>query len=113
MTNVQLARDIFPIAFHNRTVTPGVDRYSQMRASCRVHDRAFFLPLRVPNEGELQARWCAGEFGKSSVSSTGDKIGTVQFGICNREAGPAFYDAAICLCASEPLRGTIELEQLA
>src|SRR3984893_3817064 len=81
-----------------------------MRASCRVHERALFLPLRTPNELELQARWFAGEFGKDFVSTSGDKIDIVQFGTWNREAGPDFCDAAVCVNGSEPLRGCIELD---
>src|SRR5260370_1063550 len=110
MTNLQLARDIFLIVFHNRTVTPSTDRYAQMRATCRVHERALFLPLRTPNELELQARWLAGEFGKNFVSETGDKIDIVQFGTWNREAGPDFCDAAVRVNGSEPLRGCIEID---
>jgi hypothetical protein len=81
-----------------------------MRASCRVHERALFLPLRTPNELELQARWFAGEFGKNFVSETGDKIDIVQFGTWNRESGPDFSDAAISVNGSEPLRGCIEID---
>jgi len=110
MTNLQLARDIFLIAFHNRSVTPSTERYAQMRASCRVQERALFLPLRTPNELELQARWFAGEFGENFRSTSGDKIDIVQFGTWNREAGPDFCDAAIRVNGGEPLRGCIELD---
>ena len=110
MTNLQLARDILLIAFHNRTVTSSADRYGDILASCRVHDRALFLPLRTPNELELQARWFAGEFGKNFVSATGEKIDIVQFGTWNREAGPDFCDAAVRVNGSEPLRGCIEID---
>src|SRR6266446_4237338 len=110
MTNLQLARDILLIAFHNRTVTSSADRYGDILASCRVHDRALFLPLRTPNELELQARWFAGEFGKNFVSATGDKIDIAQFGTWNREAGPDFCDAAVRVNGSEPLRGCIEID---
>jgi hypothetical protein len=110
MTNLQLARDIFLIAFHNRGVTPSTDRYAQMRASCRVHERALFLPLRTPNELELQGRWFAGEFGKDFVSTSGDKIDIVQFGTWNRESGPDFCETAVRVNGSEPLRGCIEID---
>jgi len=83
-----------------------------MLARCRVRERALFLPLRIPNELELQARWFAGEFGKNFISATGDKIDIVQFGTWNREAGPDFSDAAICINGSEPLRGSIEIDLL-
>ncbi|MEY2601574.1 MAG: hypothetical protein QOJ36_893 [Verrucomicrobiota bacterium] len=91
-------------------MTPSTERYAQMRASCRVHERALFLPLRTPNELELQARWFAGEFGKDFVSTSGDKIDIVQFGTWNREAGPDFCDAAVRVNSGEPLRGSIEID---
>jgi hypothetical protein len=81
-----------------------------MRASCRVHERALFLPLRIPNELEVQARWFAGEFGKHFVSTSGDEIDIVQFGTWNRESGPDFCDAAVRVNGSGPLRGCIEID---
>src|SRR2546423_4875453 len=85
-------------------------RYAEMLRSTRVRERALFLPLRTPNELELQARWFAGEFGKNFVSPTGDKIDIVQFGTWNREAGPDFCDAAVRVNGGEPLRGCIEID---
>jgi hypothetical protein len=87
----------------------GLD-YSEMLSAARVHERALFLPLRIPNELELQARWFAGEFGKSFVSTNGDKIEIIQFGTWNREAGPDFKNAAICVNGGRPRRGCIELD---
>jgi hypothetical protein len=87
-------------------------RYAEMRAAGRVRERALFLPLRIPNEFELQARWFAGEFGKQFVSTAGDKIDIVQFGTWNREAGPDFRDAAIRINDGEPIRGCIEIDVL-
>src|SRR2546429_3927012 len=81
-----------------------------MLANCRIRERALFLPLRTPNELELQARWFAGDFGKDFISSTGDKIDIVQFGTWNREAGPDFCDAVVQLNGGEPLRGCIEID---
>ena len=86
------------------------DRYAEIRAAGRVRERALFLPLRIPNELELQARWFAGEFGKQFVSTAGDKIDIVQFGTWNREAGPDFRDAAIRVNGGEPIRGCIEID---
>lgn len=88
----------------------GAPRYEDLLASTRVRERALFLPLRTPNELELQARWFAGDFGKTFVSGTGDKIDIVQFGTWNREAGPDFRDAAVRVNGSEPLRGCIEID---
>src|SRR5207244_4883889 len=84
--------------------------YGEMLAHSRVQERALFLPLRIPNELELQARWFAGEFGRNFVTTAGDKIDIVQFGTWNREAGPDFRDAAIRVNGSEPLRGCIEID---
>jgi hypothetical protein len=78
----------------------------------RVHERALFLSLRTPNELELQARWFAGEFGRSFDSTRGNKIDIVQFGTWNRESGPDFRDAAISINGGEALRGCIEIDVL-
>ncbi|PYL07125.1 MAG: hypothetical protein DME33_11530 [Verrucomicrobia bacterium] len=88
------------------------ERYAQMRDTTRVHERALFVSPRIPSELELQARWFAGDFGKHFVSTTGDKIDIVQFGVWNREAGPDFRDAAIQINGSEPIRGCIEIDLL-
>ena len=92
------------------TILPDGSRYARMLNATRVHDRALFLPLRIPNELELQARWFAGEFGKSFVSITGERIDVVQFGTWNREAGPDFKDAAVRVNGGEPRRGCIEID---
>jgi len=85
-------------------------RYSELRDSARVHERALFPALRTPSELELQARWFAGDFGRRFTSVTGDQIEIVQFGTWNREAGPDFSDTAIRINGSEPIRGTIEFD---
>jgi hypothetical protein len=85
-------------------------RYSELLNAQRAHERALFLSLRTPNELELQARWFAGEFGKSFIGTNGDKIDIVQFGIWNREAGPDFKDAAVSVNGGEPRRGSIEID---
>src|SRR6266545_8105793 len=95
---------------HNLVVTPGADRYREMLARSRVQEGALFLPLRVPNELELQARWFAGEFGRNFVTIAGEKIDIVQFGTWNREAGPDFSDAVIQINGDEPRRGCIEID---
>ena len=77
------------------------ERYTQMRDATRVRESALFVSPRIPSELELQARWFAGDFGKHFVSTTGDKIDIVQFGVWNREAGPDFRDAAIRINGSE------------
>jgi hypothetical protein len=85
-------------------------RYSELRDSARIQERALFPQLRMPSELELQARWFAGDFGRRFSSVTGDEIEIVQFGTWNREAGPDFCDAAIRINGSQPLRGTIEFD---
>jgi hypothetical protein len=86
------------------------DRYTELRDAPRVRERPLFLPLRVPSELELQARWFAGEFGKEFMSTSGDKIEIVQFGTWNRAAGPDFCDASIRINGSEAVRGCIEID---
>src|SRR5437762_9632468 len=85
-------------------------RYSELRDSTRVHERALFPALRTPSELELQARWFAGDFGRRFTAVSGDEIDIVQFGTWNREAGPDFSDAAIRINGSEPIRGSIEID---
>jgi hypothetical protein len=92
------------------TVPPEGRRYAEILETTRVCERALFLPLRIPNELEIQARWFAGEFGKNFVSTTGDKIDIVQFGIWNRESGPDFCDAAVQVNGGEPRLGCIEID---
>ena len=85
-------------------------RYSELRDSARVHERALFPELRTPSELELQARWFAGDFGRRFTSVTGQQIEIVQFGTWNRGAGPDFSDAAIRINGSDPIRGAIEFD---
>src|ERR1700757_4100483 len=106
-TVLQSQRDILHRSFHNQRVStltePAlnashgdvVGRYAQMRATTRVHESALFAVPRIPSELELQARWFAGDFGREFVSTNGDQIDIVQFGVWNREAGPDFRDAVI------------------
>src|SRR5213596_3427604 len=88
------------------------ERYAEIRETRRVHERALFVAPRIPSELELQARWFAGDFGKEFVSTNGDKIDIIQFGVWNREAGPDFRDAAIRINAGEPISGCIEIDLL-
>src|SRR2546421_782052 len=81
-----------------------------MLARGRVRERALFLPLRTPSELELQARWFAGDFGRSFVSTRGNHIDIVQFGSWNRQAGPDFSNAAISVNGGQPIAGSIEID---
>ena len=92
------------------TVPPEGRRYAEILETTRIRERALFLPLRTPNELEIQARWFAGEFGKNFVSTIGDKIDIVQFGTWNRESGPDFCDAAVQVNDGEPRHGCIEID---
>jgi hypothetical protein len=81
-----------------------------LRVTTKVRERPLFsLPL-VVSELELQARWFAGDFGKSFVSTAGEPIEVVQFGTWNREAGPDFCNAAIRINCREILCGSIEFD---
>ena len=93
-------------------MTPGAQRYAEIRETRCVHERALFVSPPIPSELELQARWFAGDFGKEFVTTTGDKIDIIQFGVWNREAGPDFRDAAIRINAGEPIKGCIEIDLL-
>ncbi|MBA2431942.1 MAG: DUF2851 family protein [Chthoniobacterales bacterium] len=86
------------------------DRYSELRACGRVHERQLFPPRRDPGELELQARWFAGDFGKQFRSVCGKEIEVVQFGTWNREAGPDFQNTAIRIEGGEVLRGSVEFD---
>jgi hypothetical protein len=61
-------------------------------------------------ELELQAHWFAGDFGRDFVTTTGEPVRVVQFGVWNREAGPDFAEAAVSIAGGEPQRGAIELD---
>ena len=86
--------------------------YAQIRDTARVHERALFAVPRIPSELELQARWFAGDFGRAFVSTNGQRIDIIQFGVWNREAGPDFRDAAIRIDGGEPMHGCIEIDLL-
>jgi hypothetical protein len=92
------------------TNSPDGARYAQLLLSARVNEGSFFLPLRIPNELELQARWFSGEFGRNFVATGGEKIDIVQVGTWNREAGPDFSDAAVRVNGDEPRRGCVEID---
>ncbi|HEY3662663.1 MAG TPA: DUF2851 family protein, partial [Chthoniobacterales bacterium] len=88
----------------------GPERYAQLRATAKIRERPLFTQPRTFDELELQARWFAGDFGKSFTGTAGEAIEIVQFGTWNREAGPDFSDAAIRLEGGEILRGSIEFD---
>jgi Protein of unknown function (DUF2851) len=70
-------------------------RYEQLLAYARVRERPLLAIPRNFTELELQARWFAGDFGRSFTGTAGEEIEIVQFGIWNRESGPDFSNAAI------------------
>ena len=86
------------------------ESYSRMRVSPRVRERALFPIERTPGELEIQARWFAGEFGTTFISTAGDQVEIVQPGSWNREAGPDFRDAAIRLNGGKAITGCIEID---
>lgn len=88
----------------------GPERYAQLRATAKIRERPLFTQPRTFNELELQARWFAGDFGKSFTGTAGEAIEIVQFGTWNREAGPDFSDAVLRRASGEILRGSIEFD---
>ena len=88
----------------------GAKRYAQLLATAKIRERPLFPLPRNFSELELQARWFAGDFGKSFTSTAGEEIQIVQFGTWNREAGPDFSDAAVRINQGEIARGSIEFD---
>ena len=88
----------------------GAERYAQLRSAARIRERPLFPIQREFGELELQARWFAGDFGRTFTSTTGAKIEVVQFGTWNRAAGPDFSDASIRIDQGELRRGSIEFD---
>ncbi|MBA3830343.1 MAG: DUF2851 family protein [Chthoniobacterales bacterium] len=86
------------------------ERYAQLLATARIRERPLLLLPRHFSELELQARWFAGDFGRSFTSTAGEEVEIVQFGTWNRAAGPDFSDAAIRIGHSEIVRGSIEFD---
>jgi len=65
----------------------------------------------LPGEIEIQARWFAGEFGRSFLGTCGERIDIVQFGTWNHCAGPDFSDAAVRVNGGPPRMGAVEIDQ--
>ncbi|HEY1581578.1 MAG TPA: DUF2851 family protein [Chthoniobacterales bacterium] len=86
------------------------ERYAQLLASARIRERPLFPLPRPESELELQARWFAGDFGRTFTGTAGEIIEIVQFGTWNREAGPDFSDAVIRIDGEAVVRGSIEFE---
>ena len=86
------------------------ERYAQLLARARVRERSLLPVPRKFSELELQARWFAGDFGRSFQSVAGEQIEVVQFGTWNRAAGPDFVDAALRVNHGGIVRGNIEFD---
>lgn len=86
-----------------------VDRYENLR-SALLREEPLVTVLRAWNELELQAHWFAGDFGREFLTTTGERVRIVQFGVWNREAGPDFAEAAVAFDDGETRRGCIELD---
>ena len=84
-------------------------RYASL-LDARLRENPLLSVPRRLDELELQAHWFAGDFGCEFVTTGGEAVRVVQFGVWNREAGPDFIEAAISLSGGEPRRGEIELD---
>jgi hypothetical protein len=62
-----------------------------------------------PPESELQSRWFAGEFGHQFLTTSGQQVEIVQFGIWNHAAGPDFSEVAVRV-GGRLLTGHLELD---
>lgn len=85
------------------------DRYEQLRGGF-VREEPLIRTPRDWDELELQAHWFAGDFGREFVTTTGQRVRIVQFGVWNHEAGPDFAEAAVSFDDGEVVRGPIELD---
>lgn len=85
------------------------DRYEQLRGGF-VREEPLIRTPRDWDELELQAHWFSGDFGREFVTTTGQRVRIVQFGIWNHEAGPDFAEAAVSFDDGEVVRGPIELD---
>ncbi|MEI6712947.1 MAG: DUF2851 family protein [Verrucomicrobiota bacterium] len=65
---------------------------------------------RTFRELEWQAQWFAGRYGSRFVSTQGETIEIVQYGVWNRSSGPDFTEAAIRVNGRVLRRGAIELD---
>ncbi len=72
------------------------DRYAARLQPALLETSKAREPRRM-KELELQAHWFAGDFGRDFQTTAGDAVRIVQFGVWNREAGPAFAEAAISI----------------
>jgi Protein of unknown function (DUF2851) len=88
----------------------GAERYAQLLATAKIRERPLLAVPRNFTELELQARWFAGDFGRSFTGTAGEEIEIVQFGTWNREAGPDFSDAAVRIDHGGISRGSIEFD---
>jgi hypothetical protein len=87
------------------------DRYRELIERSRIGERPLLrIAPAFRDELEVQARWFAGEWGRDFRTVDGDEVRIVQFGVWNREAGPDFAEAAICINGGAPIRGAIELD---
>lgn len=84
-------------------------RYENLRSTL-VREEPLVTVPRDWDELELQAHWFAGDFGREFVTTTGQPVRIVQFGVWNHEAGPDFADAAVSFDQGEPVRGKIEID---
>lgn len=85
------------------------DRYEHLRSGL-VREEPLVTTPRDWDELELQAHWFAGDFGREFVTTTGQPVRIVQFGVWNREAGPDFAEAAVSFDNGEVVRGNIEID---
>ncbi len=88
----------------------GPERYANLRATAKVRERPLLSLPRDFSELELQARWFAGDFGKTFTGTAGEEVEIVQFGTWNRAAGPDFCEAAVQINRGNIRRGSIEFD---
>lgn len=89
-----------------------LQRYGVWREPvCRaVNEKWLFPPPATFSEMELQARWFAGDFPRQLVTTDGQLVEIVQYGVWNREPGPDFVHAVVRIGEGQPRLGAVEID---
>jgi Protein of unknown function (DUF2851) len=88
---------------------PALESYRRALAAAGCTLREDSLVTAGMPELEWQTRWFAGEFGCEWQSVDGVPIRMLDFGRWNREPGPDFVEARLCI-GSREVRGAVELD---
>ena len=88
----------------------GAERYAQLLATAKIRERPLFSQPRSFSELELQARWFAGDFGRSFTGTAGRRDRDRAIRHLESRGRPDFSDAAIRINGGDISRGSIEFD---